>query len=296
MRKSPNSKLQHFPTSRIRAANVSSVKQRSPLRYPGGKTWLIPHIQDWLRSMPYPQKLIEPFCGGGIVSLTTVAEDLAEQSYMADIDKDIAAFWKAALRRGPELRERIAAFKPTHAAITALESECYEDDDVVSTGFRTLVLNRTRRGGILAPGAALIRSGENGKGVSSRWYPETLVTRLKNIEEYSHRIKFDEKDGIQLLRDELTGDNVVVFADPPYTVGGKRAGARLYQHSEINHGQLFEILAGCDTEFLMTYNYSSEVEELIRNHDFYAVKVDMKNTHHARIPELVITNRPVFSE
>ena len=27
------------------AVNVASVAQRSPLRYPGGKTWLIPHIR-----------------------------------------------------------------------------------------------------------------------------------------------------------------------------------------------------------------------------------------------------------
>ena len=38
-----------FPTSRVPVVNVASVPQRSPLRYPGGKTWLIPHIREWLR-------------------------------------------------------------------------------------------------------------------------------------------------------------------------------------------------------------------------------------------------------
>src|ERR1700674_1531455 len=28
--------------------NVASVPQRSPFRYPGGKTWLIPYIRSWL--------------------------------------------------------------------------------------------------------------------------------------------------------------------------------------------------------------------------------------------------------
>jgi hypothetical protein len=30
--------------------NVASVPQRSPFRYPGGKTWLIPYIRSWLAS------------------------------------------------------------------------------------------------------------------------------------------------------------------------------------------------------------------------------------------------------
>ena len=33
-----------------RPVNVASVPQRSPFRYPGGKTWLIPHIRRWLTS------------------------------------------------------------------------------------------------------------------------------------------------------------------------------------------------------------------------------------------------------
>ena len=28
--------------------NVASVPQRSPFRYPGGKTWLVPYVRSWL--------------------------------------------------------------------------------------------------------------------------------------------------------------------------------------------------------------------------------------------------------
>ena len=53
-----------FPVSRLPAVDVSQVPQRSPLRYPGGKTWLIPHIREWLRQVQ-PTLLVEPFAGGG---------------------------------------------------------------------------------------------------------------------------------------------------------------------------------------------------------------------------------------
>lgn len=281
--------------SPIPAANVSSVPQLSPLRYPGGKTWLVPHIRAWLDFLPRrPRLLVEPFCGGGIVSLTAIAENLADQCRMAEIDQDVAAFWKAALYHGPKLRELIMEnFNLTYAKVTALEVEP-DRSDVVRTGFRTLVLNRTRRGGILAPGASLIRFGENGKGVASRWYPDTLIARLKTIEKYADRIFFDETDGMDLLEKSIGGEGVVVFADPPYTAGGKRAGSRLYRHSDIDHNRLFKILADSSVEFLMTYDESPEIIKLIRKYGFHAVTVAMKNTHHARIPELVITNRSVF--
>jgi DNA adenine methylase len=29
--------------------NVASVPKRSPFRYPGGKTWLIPTVRNWLK-------------------------------------------------------------------------------------------------------------------------------------------------------------------------------------------------------------------------------------------------------
>ena len=96
------------PTSPIPAANVSSVPKRSPLRYPGGKTWLIPHVRTWLTDMdPRPKLLVEPFCGGATVTLTAVAEKLVDHCLMAELDRDVAAFWHAALRHGAELRKKV---------------------------------------------------------------------------------------------------------------------------------------------------------------------------------------------
>lgn len=53
--------------------NIASVPQRSPFRFPGGKTWLIPWAREWLRFMGY-QRPVEPFAGGASVSLATVIE------------------------------------------------------------------------------------------------------------------------------------------------------------------------------------------------------------------------------
>ena len=283
-----------IPVSPIPVVNVASVPQRSPLRYPGGKTWLIPHIRAWLGAQPSaPRLLIEPFCGGGVVSLTAVMERFAERALMAEIDRDVAAFWHAALRCGDELRERLLGFEPTRETVGQLELE--QPDAVLDRGFRTLVLNRTRRGGILAPGAALTRNGENGKGLKSRWYPETIADRLSDISAHADLLTFCETDGMQLLAATAGSPGSVVFADPPYTAGGKRAGTRLYASHEVDHPLLFEILDDAGAEFLMTYDRAPEIVSLVGRHGFHAVEVSMKNGHHARVPELVITRREVFS-
>jgi len=48
------------------AVNVASAPQRSPFRYPGGKTWLIPVFRKWMRQFDARQALfIEPFAGAG---------------------------------------------------------------------------------------------------------------------------------------------------------------------------------------------------------------------------------------
>ena len=284
-----------FQVSPYPAVNVASVPQRSPLRYPGGKTWLIPHVQVWLGQLdPIPELLLEPFCGGGIISLSAVMENWTERCLMCELDRDVAAFWHAALHHGPALVEKVMQFQVSRSTVDALAGGT--SGDVLEHGFRTLVLNRTRRGGILAPGAAFTKVGENGKGLASRWYPKTLAQRLRAISASADRIGFLEGNGMALLESVLAtrGNRMAVFVDPPYTAGGKSAGKRLYTQHALDHAKLFGLLHECGTEFLMTYDEAPEIVALIRKHGFRAVRVVMKNGHHNRIAELVITPRAVF--
>ena len=283
-----------FPDSPYTAANVASVQQRSPLRYPGGKTWLIPHVEAWLNQHRHKKKwLLEPFCGGGIVSLSSVMEGWVERCVMAEIDPDVAAFWQAVLEHGAHLSTKVKKFRVSREEVESVSMG--SPTDVVERGFRTLVLNRTRRGGILESGAAFIKNGENGKGLASRWYPETISNRIEAISKYANRIRFEEGDGMDKLEESLaTNDrSIAVFVDPPYTAGGKRAGRRLYAHHTVDHEKLFAMLNDSEAEFLMTYDEAPEIVDLIRKHGFHAVRVLMKNGHHNKVSELVITPKPV---
>ena len=155
-------------------------------------------------------------------------------------------------------------------------------------GFHTLLRNRTCHGGILAAGSGILKHGENGKGVRSRWYPETLARRIQNIKDIRERISFIEGDGIETLRRYAPDSTAVVFIDPPYTAAGKRAGTRLYNHSNLDHRALFAQCRTIRGDFLMTYDVAQEVMEMATEQGFEIDKVSMKNTHHSTMQELVI--------
>lgn len=268
--------------------NVALVPQRSPFRYPGGKTWLVPRIRQWLNSQPmHPTELIEPFAGGGIVSLTAAFEGLVDKVTMVELDHEVAAVWQTIINGdGERLADEIASFNLTAQSVQTSLAET--GGTTTKVAFRTILKNRVNRGGILAPGAGLVKNGENGKGLLSRWYPETLRKRIIDIIRIRDRINFIEGDGIEVLKQNAQRPDAVSFIDPPYTAAGKKAGSRLYTHSELDHEELFKIAGDLAGDFLMTYDNTEEVYLLAKRYNFDTLLVAMKNTHHARMNELLI--------
>ena len=263
--------------------NVASVPQRSPFRYPGGKTWFVPLFREWIRQCPFkPRILIEPFAGGGIISLTALFENLVPQVLMVEIDEDVAAVWQSVVDGHSEwLARRILDFEVTKESV--LNELSRRDISVRERAFQTILKNRTFHGGILAEGAGLVKHGENGKGIRSRWYPGTLASRF-----VVERMLFRQTDGLEVIEEYAEREDALFFIDPPYTAGGKRAGRRLYRHSDLDHERLFELCADVCGDFLMTYDNADEVKNMARRYGFDTRLVPMKNTHHATMDELVI--------
>ena len=274
----------------VRPTNVAQVRQLSPFRYPGGKTWLVPEITSWLAGLRYrPKVLVEPFCGGAIASLTAVAEDLVERAVLVERDEEVAAVWQTILGDCSWLCRAILKFKVTERAVRRIIEG--SPGAVEQRAFRTIVKNRTQRGGILAAGASLVKNGENGRGLRSRWYPETLVRRIQIIHGLRDRLEFVHGDGLGEIRKRRRLKRCAFFIDPPYTAsGGKKAGKRLYTHSELDHEALFDLMGTVAGDFLLTYDNAAEVRALAAGRKFNTTEVPMKNAHHALLLELLVTN------
>ncbi len=205
--------------------NVASVPQRSPFRYPGGKTWLIPRIRQWFASLPVkPAEFIEPFAGGASVSLAVASEQLADHVTMVEIDEEVAGVWQTILNgEGDWLAEEILSFNLTLASVKALLSR--GDLILREQALRAIVKNRVNRGGILAPGAGMLREGENGRGLLSRWYPITLSKRILNIVAIKDRITFFEGDGLTFLEEHAQDEHTVFLLIHLILLEIKRPGA-----------------------------------------------------------------------
>jgi DNA adenine methylase len=274
------------PTDKV--VNVASVKHRSPFRYPGGKTWLIPRIFQWLNSRPRPHDFIEPFAGGAIVGLTVAFENLADHVTLVELDDQVGAVWDTIITNGEGewLAQKIEQFEINSDNVNKILQQ--KDLPLREKAFQTVLQNRTAHGGILAPGAGLVKYGENGKGIASRWYPQTLSRRIRDINSIRDRLSFIHGDAFQIISENNRGD-VTFFIDPPYTAGkGKRAGSRLYTHFEIDHENLFSLLEHTPADFLLTYDNDSYVKELSTRHGFEFAEIAMQNTHLTKMTELLI--------
>jgi len=277
------------PPSRAKPVNVASVPQLSPFRYPGGKTWFVPCFRQWMLAQPArPQALVEPFAGGGIISLTAAMESLCDEVVMVELDAQVAAVWQAILSRDAEwLANRIVHFDMNlENARRILEQDFKETRDIA---FQTIVKNRTVHGGILAAGSGFLKNGEGGRGILSRWYPQTLARRIRQIQLVQDKITFLHEDAFDVLERYKTQD-AMFFIDPPYSMpGGKSAGSRLYAYWQIDHERLFDICDELIGQFILTYDNAAEVVEMAMRHGFQFKQIAMKNTHHAEMSELAVS-------
>jgi len=113
------------------------------------------------------------------------------------------------------------------------------------------------------PVRVLVKTGEKGRGLASRWYPETLARRIREINRLKDRFTFAAGDGLALIEEHKDDRDVVFYIDPPYT----HAARRLYTKWHIDHSRLFSTMQRCKGDVLMSYDNTVEIVELAKDMD-----------------------------
>jgi DNA adenine methylase len=260
----------------------------SPFRYPGGKSGLRSRIISWIRNLSYrPQQFLEPFAGGSSVGLAIAELDLADHVTLVEIDPDVAAVWKVILSgQADALAAHIRRFKLDQAS--ARKTLNGYDDNRVSQAFRCLLRNRISRGGIMAPGAGWLNYGEGGKGIHSRWYPETLARRIERVHGLRKKFTFIEGDGLEILRQFSAAPRTAAFVDPPYVANGRGAGLRLYSHYRVDCKDLFQEVRTFSGPMIITYHRSEIVQREAKAAGIEWHTVNMHTAHTVSKRQLIL--------
>jgi DNA adenine methylase len=140
----------------------------TPLRYPGGKTWILPYVKQFLKYHKINLgTIIEPFAGSASVSIGLLKDGLADFAYICEKDPLITSFWKSVLYRNEEFIEAIQhlqiSMETWHDFKKFLEEGANRKYDEIELGVAFLFYNRVNYSGIIKAGPI------GGKNQSSKY-------------------------------------------------------------------------------------------------------------------------------
>lgn len=244
-------------------------KRLSPLRYPGGKSAVIPLVASHI-SPEQSQTLISPYFGGGSCELSLLEAGVVDRLIANDLDEQLINFYNVALHDSFNLIDRIqytrvdrslfekAKKYVTKNAIDLSTSEC-------DAAFYFLLNNRLSFSGIFNAGCL---GGKNGSiaDLTARYNPAALQKQIETLHSLRDKIELHNGDALLFIEEACQKSHTTALIDPPYIGQGKR----LYKHHYSDFSQHFSLIKLLrelwvelpDCQFIVFYDDAEEVEYL----------------------------------
>lgn len=263
----------------------------SPLRYPGGKSKIVPLVKEVIkRNNLFDCEYFEPYAGGASVALELLENEYTRKIYINDIDVNIYSFWESIINNTEKFCEKIRNIN-----IDAKEWERQreilffsKEVSIFQRGFAAFYLNRTNRSGILKGG---IIGGKKQDGIwkiNARFNKEALIERIVRIAKYKNRIKIDNLDAIEFLKkyEKNISNKGIVFLDPPYFIKGKDLYLNFYNTED--HINLKNVLYKMEkAKWILTYDASEEIISIYNDKELYEYNIDYSAGIHTLGKEII---------
>jgi DNA adenine methylase len=242
------------------------AQTHSPLRYPGGKSCLLPLVSAILEGNNLRlHHYAEPYAGGASLALGLLFQDLVSDIHLNDIDAGIWSFWYSILNETDTFIHLIDATEVT-VDEWRKQREFYrakELDDPVKLGFATFFLNRTNRSGIIGSGGVIGGLAQEGSyKIDCRFNKDELIRRIRRIRKYKSRIHLTRLDALQFLKhgSGLFPKRTFLAIDPPYFAKGSSLYTSFYSPSD--HADVARAILALEHPWILTYDAAAEISAL----------------------------------
>ncbi len=239
---------------------------RSPLRYPGGKSRITNFVAKVIRDNNITGGCyVEPFAGGAGVALNLLFDGIVDRIFINDKDRSIYAFWDAVVNHTERFICRLESINVTIEEWKKQREIQLnkENADLFDLGFSTFFLNRTNRSGIIMAGVIGGFSQTGKWKIDVRFNKESLIAKIKNIGKYRKKIHIFNLDAINFLDDVVSAldvRNTLIYLDPPYYVKGAQLYMNSFKHED--HVKIFNKLSKLQHYWLVSYDDQKEIREI----------------------------------
>lgn len=239
----------------------------SPLRYPGGKTSIWKMVAKIIQDNRMDRRhYIEPYAGGCGLALSLLFKGVVHELHLNDIDRSIACFWNAVLldtdRFIRKIRRTDVTIEEWYKQREIQENK--DDADDFDLAFSSFFLNRTNRSGVILKAGVIGGFKQSGDyKLDCRFNKEGLISKIKRIEKFKHRIHFHNKDAIDFIArmsSKIDQKDGFFCIDPPYYVKGATLYTNAYEPRD--HKEIAKQLLKLKHPWILTYDDAPEIQQL----------------------------------
>ena len=260
----------------------------SPLRYPGGKSVLVPTVRKILANCNEKFEVFaEPFAGGAGVSIDLLLNGMVKRIVLNDIDSDLTDFWKTVIHDPEYLIAEI-----TNASLNIEEYQKQKNilndrnADRNNRAFAYLYLNRTNRSGIIKAGPIGGKNQDGKYNIYDRFNRKALIEKIRAISLCRDRIRICNMDALEFMKNSYH-PGTLFFIDPPYF----RHGNQLYRFyfDYAQHYSLAEYLEqNRRKNWILTYDDCEEIRDMYSSFDCGKITLNHSAANKGKQSELLI--------